>query len=203
MEQFSHLATRIFKEAIAVYEREGSIDTPPINPYQPHTIEHDLFRKNWIDNAQWCLEDIIRDPEIDPVQALIIKRRIDKSNQERTDLVELIDSFFLQQYASVQPQSDAKINTESPAWAIDRLSILELKIYNMDKAVRTASQDEALRKKCSDKLHVLLEQERDLMQAIDELLEDIAQGRKYMKVYKQMKMYNDPELNPMLKGQSL
>ena len=111
MEQFSHLATRIFKEAIAVYEREGSIDTSPINPYQPHTIEHDLFRKNWIDNAQWCLEDIIRDPEIDPVQALIIKRRIDKSNQERTDLVELIDSFFLQQYASVQPQSDAKINT--------------------------------------------------------------------------------------------
>ena len=118
-------------------------------------------------------------------------------------MVELIDSFFLQQYASVQPQSDAKINTESPAWAIDRLSILELKIYNMDKAVSSAGQDEALRKKCSDKLHVLLEQERDLMQAIDELLEDIAQGRKYMKVYKQMKMYNDPELNPMLKGRSL
>ena len=142
MEQFSHLATRIFKEAIAVYEREGSIDSSPINPYQLHTIEHDLFRKNWIDNAQWCLEDIIRDPEIDPVQALIIKRRIDKSNQERTDLVELIDSFFLQQYASVQPQSDAKINTESPAWAIDRLSILELKIYNMNKALQGAGSDE-------------------------------------------------------------
>ena len=203
MEHFSQLATRIFREAIAVYEAKGSIDTPPQNPYPERTIEHDLFRKNWIDNAQWCLEDVIRDPEIDPVYALQIKRRIDRSNQERTDLVELIDSFFLQQYAEVQVQPGAKINTESPAWAIDRLSILELKIYNMNKALQSAGADEALQKKCRDKLAVLTEQERDLTQAIDELLEDIASGRKYMKVYKQMKMYNDPELNPMLKGQSL
>ena len=203
MEHFSQLATRIFREAIAVYEAKGSIDTPPQNPYPERTIEHDLFRKNWIDNAQWCLEDVIRDPEIDPVYALQIKRRIDRSNQERTDLVELIDSFFLQRYADVKVEPSAKINTESPAWAIDRLSILELKIYNMNKALQGAGSDEALLKKCRDKLAVLTEQERDLTQAIDELLEDIASGRKYMKVYKQMKMYNDPELNPMLKGQSL
>ena len=203
MEHFSQLATRIFREAIAVYKAKGSIDMPPQNPYPERTIEHDLFRKNWIDNAQWCLEDVIRDPEIDPVYALQIKRRIDRSNQERTDLVELIDSFFLQKYADVKVDPSAKINTESPAWAIDRLSILELKIYNMSKALQGAGSDEALLKKCRDKLAVLTEQERDLTQAIDELLEDIASGRKYMKVYKQMKMYNDPELNPMLKGQSL
>ena len=204
MKPFSQLAIRIFKGAIHEYELRGSVDTPCSgNPYPAHTIEHDLFRKNWIDNAQWCLEDIIRDPEIDPVEALKIKRRIDRSNQERTDLVELIDSFFFTQFADVKPLPDAKINTESPAWAIDRLSILELKIYNMDKAVKSAGSDEALREKCSSKLQVLLEQERDLSTAIDELLEDITAGRKYMKVYKQMKMYNDPELNPMLKGQTL
>ena len=142
MEHFSQLATRIFREAIAVYEAKGSIDTPPQNPYPERTIEHDLFRKNWIDNAQWCLEDVIRDPEIDPVYALQIKRRIDRSNQERTDLVELIDSFFLQKYADVKVEPSAKINTESPAWAIDRLSILELKIYNMNKALQGAGSDE-------------------------------------------------------------
>ena len=137
------------------------------------------------------------------MEALKIKRRIDRSNQERTDLVELIDSFFLQEFASVKPLSEASINTESPAWAIDRLSILELKIYNMGKALKGAEGDEELRAKCSSKLTILLEQERDLTQAIDELLEDIAAGRKYMKVYKQMKMYNDPQLNPLLKGQTL
>ena len=136
MKQFSHLATRIFKEAIGVYETQGSVDTPCVNPYPERTIEHDLFRKNWIDNAQWCLEDIIRDPDIDPVEALKIKRRIDRSNQERTDLVELIDSFFLQEFASVKPLPKASINTESPAWAIDRLSILELKITTWTRPSR-------------------------------------------------------------------
>ena len=203
MKQFSQLAVRIFHEAIQAYELHGSVDTPCTgNPYPEQTIEHDLFRKNWIDNAQWCLEDIIRDPEIDPVEALKIKRRIDRSNQERTDLVELIDSFFLTHFTSITPLPEAKINTESPAWAIDRLSILALKIYNMDKALRQAGDDESLRDKCSSKLRILREQEVDLTTAIDELLEDIAAGRKYMKVYKQMKMYNDPELNPMLKGQT-
>ncbi len=203
MENFSSLACRIFSEAIDVYEKKGSIDAPIANPYTEHTIEHDLFRKNWIDNAQWCLEDIIRDPDIDPAQALVIKRRIDRSNQERTDLVELIDSYFLQKYQAVKILPDAKINTESPAWAIDRLSILKLKIHNMRKAEQAAQDDETKRKKCADKLAVLLEQEKDLTTAIDELMADIEAGRKYMKVYKQMKMYNDPELNPMLKGKPL
>lgn len=203
MKQFSHLAIRIFREAIEVYLRVGSPDTPcQGNPYPAQTIEHDLFRKNWIDHAQWGMEDLIRDPEIDPVEALKLKRRIDRSNQERTDLVELIDSFFYTKFASVQPLPYAKINTESPAWAIDRLSILQLKIHYMGQAVASASTQE-LRDKCQAKLDVLKTQEQDLSTAIDELLTDIAEGRKYMKVYKQMKMYNDPQLNPMLKGQEL
>ena len=203
MKQFSQLAIRIFQEAIQVYLQKGSPDTPcQGNPYPAQTIESDLFRKNWIDHAQWGMEDLIRDPEIDPVEALKLKRRIDRSNQERTDLVELIDSFFYTYFSSVKPLPEAKINTESPAWAIDRLSILQLKIHYMSQAVETAS-DAELRAKCQAKLDVLKAQEVDLSTAIDELLEDIAAGRKYMKVYKQMKMYNDPQLNPILKGQEL
>lgn len=201
-ETFSQLALRIFREAVDTYNASGSVDTACPNPYPARTIEHDLYRKNWIDHAQWGLEDIIRDPDIKAEDALIIKRRIDRSNQERTDLVELIDSYFWEKYQTVQILPEAKINTESPAWAIDRLSILCLKINYMAKAVDTATTDE-LRQKCSDKLAVLRTQEVDLSTAIDELLQDIEAGRKYMKVYKQMKMYNDPELNPMLKGQAL
>lgn len=199
---FSQLARRIFAEAINTYNTSGSVDTPCPNPYPVRTIEHDLFRKNWIDHAQWGLEDIIRDPYIEPTLALTIKRRIDRSNQERTDLVELIDSFFLERYRDVEVKSSAKINTESPAWAIDRLSILALKINYMGRAVLTAATED-IRKKCEEKLSVLKTQEIDLSTAIDELLADIERGEKYMKVYKQMKMYNDPELNPMLKGQTL
>ena len=203
MKQFSQLAIRIFQEAIQVYLQKGSPDTPCQGKPDPaQAIESDLFRKNWIDHAQWGMEDLSRDPEIDPVEALKLKRRIDRSNQERTDLVELIDSFFYTYFSSVKSLPEAKINTESPAWAIDRLSILQLKIHYMSQAVETAS-DAELRAKCQAKLDVLKAQEVDLSTAIDELLEDIAAGRKYMKVYKQMKMYNDPQLNPMLKGQEL
>lgn len=199
MKQFSQLAIRIFQEAIQAYELRGSVDTPCTgNPYPEHTIEHDLFRKNWIDNAQWCLEDIIRDPEIDPVEALKIKRRIDRSNQERTDLVELIDSFFYTHFTDVKPLPDAKINTESPAWAIDRLSILALKIYHMREQVERTDVDDEHRERCKAKLNILLEQQADLSTAIDQLLADIEQGRIYMKVYMQMKMYNDPATNPVL-----
>lgn len=199
---FSQLALGVFAEAIQTYNAGADAYTPCANPYPERSIEHDLYRKNWIDHCQWALEDIIRDPEIAPERALVIKRQIDRSNQERTDLVELIDSYFWEQYQGISPQADAKINTESPAWAIDRLSILCLKINYMSKAVETAETPE-IRQKCSDKLAVLRTQEVDLATAIDELLEDIVAGRKYMKVYKQMKMYNDPELNPILKGQSL
>lgn len=196
----SKLCNRIFDEAIQAYNVTDSVDAPYNNPYRPQTIEHYLFLKNWIDNAQWHLEDIIRDPNIDPADALVIKRRIDKSNQDRTDLVELIDSYFLDTYKDVKVLPDATINTESPAWAIDRLSILKLKIYNMRLATERPDADDAHRAKCQEKLRVLIEQDADLCTAIDQLVDDIAAGRKYMKVYKQMKMYNDPTLNPILLG---
>lgn len=196
--EFTKTCLPIFQQTIADYHRYNHVDTPIRNPYEMKTIEYYLYLKNWIDTVQWHLEDIIRDPDIDPAEALKLKRRIDKSNQDRTDLVELIDSYFLDQYKNVKVLPDASINTESPAWAIDRLSILELKIYHMQAEVDRKDIDEAFRKTCSDKLHILLEQRKDLSTAIDRLLEDIGAGRKYMKVYKQMKMYNDPQLNPVL-----
>lgn len=195
---FAEKCNEIFDSATALYHVTDNVDAVVENPFKTGTIEHDLFAKNWIDAVQWHLEDIIRDPEIDPVDALAIKRRIDVSNQDRTDMVERIDSYFLEKYAGVTPQKSAKINTESPAWAIDRLSILALKIYHMNvEATRTDASDEHINK-CRAKLEVLLTQRTDLSTAINELLDDIAAGRKYMKVYKQMKMYNDPETNPVL-----
>jgi hypothetical protein len=171
------------------------------NPFNENTIEGSLFKKNWIDSVQWHLEDIIRDPKIDPVKALEIKRWIDRSNQERTDLVELVDSYFLTKYKDVKVQSGATLNTESPAWAIDRLSILALKIYHMEQEVirKDAAPDHLA--KCQAKLDVLLDQKKDLSLAIDQLIADIESGKKYMKAYKQMKMYNDPSLNPVLYAQ--
>ncbi|NNE75476.1 MAG: DUF4254 domain-containing protein, partial [Pricia sp.] len=142
-----------------------------------------------------------RDPDIDAEAALILKRKIDASNQDRTDLVEYIDNYFLEKYRSVEVQKDATINTESPAWAIDRLSILALKIYHMQEEVARKDASEEHIQKCAQKLNVLLEQRKDLSIAIDQLLADIEDGKKYMKVYKQMKMYNDDEMNPVLRGQ--
>lgn len=198
---FSSFANRIFEESISKYHQIDKVDQPFENPYSKDDIAHLLYRKNWIDTVQWHYEDIIRDPDIDPIAALKLKRQIDSSNQDRTDLVEFIDSYFLKKYQSVQIKDSATINTESPAWAIDRLSILALKIYHMqEEANRTdASQDHI--DKCSQKLKVLLEQRVDLSTAIDQLLGDIETGNTYMKVYKQMKMYNDEELNPVLRGQ--
>ena len=198
MTTFAQLCNDIFRQATADYHRTDHVDTPISNPYEPRSIEHCLYLKNWIDVVQWHLEDLIRDPQIDPVEALALKRRIDRSNQERTDLVEQIDSYFLDRYKDVKPAPDATINTESPAWAIDRLSILAVKIYHMAlEAVRRDSTDE-LRARCAAKLEVLHEQQRDLSTAIDQLLDDIAAGRKFMMTYRQMKMYNDPALNPVL-----
>ena len=198
---FSDFAFKIFQESIDTYHVKDDVYQEFSNPYPKDRVEHLLYRKNWIDTVQWHYEDIIRDPEIDPVAALDLKRKIDASNQDRTDLVEYIDGYFLDKYQSVQVKDGATINTESPAWAIDRLSILALKIYHMQEEVnRTDASPEHI-KKCSDKLAVLLEQKKDLSTAIDQLLADIEAGDKYMKVYKQMKMYNDDELNPVLRGQ--
>lgn len=197
---FTELARPIFDRAIADYHLTDNVDTPIQNPYAAGTIEADLYRKCWIDTVQWHFEDIIRDPQIDPAAALVLKRRIDKSNQDRTDLVETIDSYFFTKYHSIVPQADATINTESPAWAIDRLSILALKIYHMHEQVQRTDASEEHRATCQKKLDVLLEQQVDLSTAIDQLLTDIEAGRKWMKVYKQMKMYNDPSTNPVLYG---
>ena len=197
---FSQLCNTIFNESINKYHLVHDVDTEIQNPYTVKSIEYYLFLKNWIDTVQWHLEDIIRNPDIDPVEALNIKRRIDKSNQDRTDLVELVDSYFLDCYKDVHVQPDAVINTESPAWAIDRLSILALKIYHMQQEVERRDATPEHSAQCRRKLTVLREQQKDLSAAIDTLLNDIADGRKYMKVYKQMKMYNDPSLNPVLYG---
>ena len=198
---FTETANKIFNRAIGDYHRWDDVDHPIENPYEPGSLEHLLYHKNWIDTVQWHLEDIIRDPQIDPVAALAIKRRIDKSNQDRTDMVEYIDSYLLDKYKDVEPRPDARLNTETPAWAIDRLSILALKIYHMAREAERTDVGEAHRAACRKKLDVLLAQQVDLSGAIEELIGDIGAGRKYMKTYKQMKMYNDPALNPVLYGQ--
>ena len=195
---FTEHCNFIFNQAIDDYHVKNDVDTPISNPYDRNSIDNRLYLKCWIDTVQWHLEDIIRDPHIDPVEALALKRRIDRSNQDRTDLVEQIDSYFRQKYSDVNVLPDARINTESPAWAVDRLSILALKIYHMkEQTLRTDAAEEHI-EKCTSKLNVLLEQQVDLSTAIDQLLEDIEAGRKYMKVYRQMKMYNDPSTNPIL-----
>lgn len=197
---FTEQANDIFNKTIDDYHLTDNVDEPIRNPYERGTIEFDLYLKNWIDTVQWHLEDIIRDPAIDPVAALALKRRIDRSNQERTDLVEQIDSYFYTMYSDTQPTDSATINTESPAWAVDRLSILALKIYHMQEQVRRTDATDEHKAKCQAKLDILLQQRADLSLAIDQLLDDFANGRKYMKVYKQMKMYNDPSTNPILYG---
>ncbi|MFR2732077.1 DUF4254 domain-containing protein [Hoylesella buccalis] len=195
---FSEQCNKIFQQAIDDYHVYDDIDTPINNPYDDGTIENRLYLKCWIDTVQWHFEDIIRDPNIDPIEALALKRRIDRSNQDRTDLVEQIDSYFRQKYSEVKVLPDARINTESPAWAIDRLSILALKIYHMREQAERQDASKEHKDTCTAKLNVLLEQQKDLGTAIDQLLEDIQEGRKYMKVYRQMKMYNDPSTNPVL-----
>ncbi|HAT64733.1 MAG TPA: hypothetical protein DCS66_09045 [Flavobacteriaceae bacterium] len=200
---FTEKANKIFQEVIKTYHVVDDPYQPFTNPYNKDSqlLEHLLYRKSWIDTVQWHYEDIIRDPNIDPVAALDLKRKIDASNQDRTDMVEYIDSYFLEKYKDVEVKDNATINTESPAWGVDRLSILALKVYHMQEEATRENASDAHRVACQKKLDVLLEQRVDLSTAIQQLLDDIAHGRKYMKVYKQMKMYNDDELNPVLRSQ--
>jgi cell division protein FtsB len=195
---FTEQANKIFQQAIRDYHLNDDVDTPVKNPYELGTIEHKLYLKCWIDTVQWHLEDLIRDPHINLADALALKRRIDHSNQDRTDLVEEIDSYFRQLYSDVTPLPDARLNTESPAWAVDRLSILELKIWHMKEQTERQDADKDHLARCQAKLNVLLEQRVDLSTAIDQLLDDYQAGTKMMKVYRQMKMYNDPSTNPVL-----
>ena len=199
---FTDKANKIFQEVIEKYHIINTVDQAFENAYpESQLIDHLLYRKCWIDTVQWHYEDIIRDPQIDPVAALTLKRQIDASNQDRTDMVEYIDSYFLEKYSHITPKQDATINTESPAWGIDRLSILALKIYHMNEEATRNDASAEHKAACQKKLEVLLEQRVDLSTAIDTLLSDIEKGDKYMKVYKQMKMYNDDELNPVLRSQ--
>jgi hypothetical protein len=194
----STLCNKIFEDVINDYHQHNHIDHPINNPYPVNTLEHLLYLKCWIDTAQWHMEDVVRNPDIDPVEGLQWKRTIDKSNQERTDVVEFIDSYFLEEFASVSPKASAKINSESPAWVIDRLSILALKVFHMREETERTGVSPEHTAACQLKLDILLQQRQDLSGSLDELLEDIKNGDKYMKVYKQMKMYNDPALNPIL-----
>ncbi len=198
--KFAVRANEIFDECVRLYHVTDDIDAPMPTPYPEGSVEAVLFEKNWIDAAQWHMEDIIRDPDIDPKEALVLKRRIDASNQRRTDMVEQLDARFRDEYAGVKVLPGATINTESPAWAIDRLSILALKIWHMREQAERADADAAHTARARGKLDILLQQREDLTDAIDTLLDDIAAGRKYMKVYMQMKLYNDPSTNPVLYG---
>ena len=195
---FSINAIKIFKQSIDKYHLINSIDQPFKNPYPVNSINYLLYKKNWIDTVQWHYEDLIRDPKINPVKGMDLKRKIDASNQDRTNTVEYIDNYFFDLYKDVKIKDTATINSESPAWAIDRLSILELKIYHMDEEVKRLDATELHKKNCNIKLQILIDQRTDLSKAIDQLLEDIELGNKYMKVYKQMKMYNDEDTNPVL-----
>lgn len=196
--KFTETAWEIFSQSIEDYHLTDNVEATIKNPFPDGSLEQLLYAKNWIDTVQWHMEDIIRDEDIDPTEALTLKRKIDSSNQKRTDLVEFIDSWFLDKYKNISPREDAKINSETPAWAVDRLSILALKIYHMNLEAQRESASEDHRKKCTDKLNVLLEQQKDLSEAIEQLLFDIENGQIKMKVYKQMKMYNDQSLNPIL-----
>lgn len=194
----SKLCNKIFQDAISDYHVHNNIDQPIQNPYRISTIEHLLYLKCWIDTVQWHMEDVVRNPDIDAAEGLQWKRRIDASNQERTDVVEYIDSYFLEEYKNITAKPTAKINSESPAWVVDRLSILALKIYHMQEETTRTDASEEHKRTCTGKLNILLNQRTDLSTSLDELITDIQNGDKYMKVYKQMKMYNDPSLNPVL-----
>ena len=194
----SKLAIEIFEKSVNDYHIHDDINRKSTNPFEMKSFEHLLYEKNWIDTVQWHYEDIIRDPEIDPNEGMKLKRMIDSSNQNRTEMVEYIDSYFLELYSNATLVKNARINSESPAWAMDRLSILILKIYHMDEESKRVDVSEKHRNNCQAKLDVLLEQKTDLSESIDQLLEDISSGQKKMKVYKQMKMYNDESLNPVL-----
>tara|TARA_B100000575_G_scaffold282459_1_gene274172 strand:+ start:15305 stop:15934 length:630 start_codon:yes stop_codon:yes gene_type:complete len=196
--KISKLAIEIFEKSVNDYHIYDDIHRKPKNPFKEKSFEHLLYEKNWIDTVQWHYEDIIRDPEIDPIEGMKLKRMIDSSNQNRTEMVEYIDSYFLNLYSDITPIDNAKVNTESPAWAIDRLSILILKIYHMkEESIRKDVSDEH-KNNCHKKLVILLEQQNDLAESIDQLLDDLYKGNKKMRVYKQMKMYNDESLNPVL-----
>ncbi len=191
----------IFQKAIKKYHIEDTVEQSfKKSEYPEKSLENLLYKKCWIDTVQWHYEDIIRNPEIAPEKAILIKRAIDKSNQNRTDLVELIDDFIFELYKNVKIEKNARINTESPGWAIDRLSILNLKVYHWKEEAQRKDASKEHIKKASEKLKILNEQYEFLTKSIKFLLEDISKGKVIAQTFKQMKMYNDPETNPVLRA---
>jgi len=188
----------IFQKSIEDFHLTDDVNTALKNPFPGGSFEYLLYEKNWIDTVQWHLEDIIRNPDIDPAAGIRLKRRIDKSNQDRTDTVEKLDDYFLEAFRGVKYTVAARINSETPAWLLDRMSILMLKIYHMKEQTERKDVSTQHIGKCKDKLAILLEQKEDMQRAFDELIQDIGSGIRKFKVYRQMKMYNDATLNPML-----
>jgi hypothetical protein len=188
----------MFDQSIADYHKHDDVDHKMQNPYGENNLEAILYLKNWIDTVQWHLEDIVRDPKVTNEQIAQIKRRIDKSNQDRTDKVEMLDDWIVDYFKDVKVEKNARLNTESAAWVLDRISILALKIFHMNEQVMRTDVDQEHKDKCRMKLEILLDQKKDLSQSFDELMQDIAEGKKRIKVYRQMKMYNDEKLNPIL-----
>ena len=189
---------KIFEKAITDYHVKDNVYQSFTNPFEESSIECTMYQKSWIDTVQWHYEDIIRDPNIEPAAGMDMKRKIDKSNQNRTDVVEQLDDYYISLFNNVSIQSNAKLNTESPGWVVDRISILCLKIYHMQEQVDRTDTDSKHRQQCLNKLNILLEQKEDISKSFNDLLDEIQKGEKQIKVYRQMKMYNDDTLNPVL-----
>lgn len=189
--------TSLFLSTIEEYHKTDNIETPcPV--VESDTLEKILIRKCWIDTVQWHLEDLIRRPDLEPYQFILIKRKIDKSNQDRTDCVEQIDDYLMNEFNKVKIHENPRLNTETPAWVIDRLSILMLKIYHMNEQTERKDASIDHLKLCKQKLDTLIQQKLDLSFSFNYLLKELSEGISVMKLYRQMKMYNDPNTNPEL-----
>lgn len=189
---------KIFEQSVNDYHVHNNVDQSIKNPYSENTFESLLYLKNYIDTVQWHLEDIIRDPNINPVKALEIKRRIDQSNQHRTDVVEKMDDRFVEFFKDAKFSADARLNSETPAWLLDRMSILVLKIYHMKEQTERKDASAEHIAKCNARLSILMEQSADMAGCFDDLMDDVKNGKRRIKVYRQMKMYNDASMNPVL-----
>ncbi|PJZ69446.1 hypothetical protein CH373_15210 [Leptospira perolatii] len=185
----------VFQKSVQDWHRKEALSE---NPFSKSSLEGLFYQKNQIDTIQWHVEDEIRRPDLPDSELVKLKRKIDSLNQERTDLVEQIDDMISSKYKDVPKKNSARMNSETPAWLIDRMSILELKIYHMEEQTHRKDVSETHLKNCKAKLEILLEQRKDLSVCLDELLDDLSKGDKFYKVYRQMKMYNDKNLNPSL-----
>ncbi len=171
---------------------------PIDNPYRGFlNLVCEQHQRNFL---LWHEEDKARDPTASDHEIAAVKRRIDRLNQERNDWIERLDEYILNNLAAwgVRPLPRAKLNTETPGAAIDRLSILALRIYHMEEQTQRTDVDEEHRERARAKLSILHQQHEDLSTALADLLADLFSGKRVMKIYRQFKMYNDPAYNPYL-----